>query len=156
MRKTVVFALVFGLMSFGAPVGLFAQAARQGSIAGEALDAGGRPLANIPVELLQAVAGQPVGGVLQTTTTDSRGAWTFTNLEGGDYVVRIIVNGQIAGIPVSLGPGAGLFNLVIVAPSSASAVPVFLLALGPLLATTVVVAAVAAVITTVVVVTDGS
>ena len=72
MRKAVVFALVFGLKSFGAPVGLFAQAAQQGLIAGEALDAGGRPLANIPVELLQAVAGQPVGSAVQTTTTDSR------------------------------------------------------------------------------------
>ncbi len=155
MRKAVASVLVFGLLSFGAPVGLFAQAARQGSIAGEALDAGGRPLANIPVELLQAVAGQPVGGVLQTTTTDSRGAWIFANVEAGDYVVRIVVSGQIAGIPVSLGPGAGLSNLVIVAPSSAAPAPVFL-GLGALLGTVVAVSVVAAVITTVVILNDGS
>ena len=101
-------------------MGLFAQAVQQGSIAGEALDAGGRPLANIPVELLRAVAGQPVGGAVQTTTTDSRGAWTFTNLAAGDYVVRIIVNGQIAGVPVSIGAGESFGGVLIVAPSAAA------------------------------------
>ena len=84
MRKVVASVLVLGLMSFGAPVGLLAQAAQQASISGEALDAGGRPLANIRVDLLEAAAGQPVGGVLQTTTTTSEGAWTFTSVEPGD------------------------------------------------------------------------
>ena len=154
MRKAVASVLVFGLVSFGAPVGLFAQAAQPGSIAGEALDAGGRPLANIPVELLQAAAGQPIGGVLQTTTTDSRGAWTFAYVEAGDYVVRIAISDQVAGIPVSLDPGAELSNLVIVAPSSAAAVPVFA-ALGPLLGT-VVVASVVTVVAVTTVIATGS
>jgi hypothetical protein len=119
MRKAGVFVLILGLMSLGAPVGLFARAAQQGSIAGEALDTGGRPLTNIPVELLQAVAGQPVGGAVQTTTTDSRGAWTFTNVEAGDYVARIMAGGQFAGIPVVVTAGVAVTNQVIVAPSLA-------------------------------------
>ena len=120
MRKAGVFVLILGLMSLGTPAGLFAQAAQQGSIAGEALDAGGRPLANIPVELLQAVAGQPVGGAVQTTTTDSRGAWTFTNVEAGDYVVRILASGQVAGIPVVVTAGVAVTGQLIVAPSLAT------------------------------------
>lgn len=120
MRKAGVLVLILGLMSLGTPAGLFAQAAQQGSIAGEALDAGGRPLANIPVELLQAIAGQPIGGAVQTTTTDSRGAWTFTNVEAGDYVVRIMAGGQVAGIPVVVTAGVAVTNQLIVAPSLAT------------------------------------
>lgn len=153
MRKAVIPVLIVGLMTFGAPVGLFAQAAQQGSIGGEALDAGGRPLAYVAVELLQAVAGQPVGSVLQTTVTDSSGAWNFANVEAGDYVVRIIVSGEIAGLSVSLGPGAGLSSLVIVAPSTATASPAFLAALGPGLGAVVVAGIVGAVVATVLIVT---
>lgn len=120
VRKAGVFVLILGLMSLGAPAGLFAQAVQQGSIAGEALDAGGRPLANIPVELLQVVAGQPVGGAVQTTTTDSRGAWTFTDVEAGDYVVRIMAGGQVSGIPVVVTAGAAVTDQLIVAPSLAT------------------------------------
>lgn len=120
VRKAGVVVLILGLMSLGAPVGLFAQAAQQGSIAGEALDAGGRPLANIPVELFHAVAGQPVGGALQTTVTDSRGGWAFTSVVAGDYIVRIMLSGQVAGIPVVVTAGAAVTDQLIVAPSLAT------------------------------------
>lgn len=148
MRKTVVSVLVLGLMSFGAPVGLFAQVAQQGSIAGEALDldAGGRPLANVRVELLQAVVGQPLGGAVQVTTTSSRGAWAFTGVEPGDYVVKLIVDGQVAGIPVVVGAGEVLNGLLIVAGSEANTDPAFLAGLSTtaLLATVGTIAALTA------------
>ena len=162
MRKMGVFVLILGLMSLGAPVGLFARAAQQGSIAGEALDAGGRPLANIPVELLQAVAGQPVGGAVQTTTTDSRGAWTFTNVEAGDYVVRIMAGGQVAGIPVVVTAGVAVTNQLIVAPSLATTAlqnqpagaPTAALSTGAIAG--IIAGVVGGVIATVLIVSDGS
>ena len=148
MRKLIALALVLVTISLGAPVGVFAQSpgsAQLGAISGETLDAGGRALVNLRVELVQA------GEVVQSTTTGSRGEWSFTNVAPGDYVVRMVINGQVAGSRVSLTPGQTIARALIVAPSAAAPSAVFLAALGLLGGALVTAAVVVAVVTTVVV-----
>ena len=150
MRKLIAVALVLAMTSLGAPVGALAQtstAALLGGVSGEALDAGGRALVGQRVELVQA------GQVIQTTTTGSRGEWTFANVPAGDYVVRIALNGRVAGIRVSVTPGQVLAGQQIVAASAGAASPAFLAGLGLLWGTVFAVVVAAAVVTTVVVVT---
>ena len=121
MRKPIAAILVLGLAVMGAPLGLMAQVpgVQQGVISGEAVDAGGRPLPNIRVQLLEAAGGgQSLRVVLQATLTGSQGEWTFTNVEPGEYVVQIVVNDHVAGIPVSVGAGAMVGGVLIVAPSA--------------------------------------
>ena len=122
MRKSIAAILVLGLVGMSAPVGLMAQAqgVQQGSIDGEALDVGGRPLPGVQVELFEAAGGQPIGVALQATVTNSRGQWSFAAVEPGEYVVRIVVNDLVAGIQVSVGAGATVAGLLIVAPSAAT------------------------------------
>lgn len=144
MRKLLSVALATVMFTVGAPTGLFAQsAATIGSINGEAVDAGGRAIAGQRVELVQS------GQVLQSTTTGTRGTFVFAALPAGDYVVRLQMNGQTAGVRVSVTSTAPVANAMIVAPSAAApsaaflTLPILLLLLG----------GAAAIITTVVVVT---
>lgn len=88
----------------------------RGTVSGQALDAGGRPLAYVRVELVEAVGAQPVGGVLQAVATDAQGAWAFGRVPDGDYVVRIATSGQAAGVAVSVTAGA-VGPVRIIAPS---------------------------------------
>lgn len=150
MRNAIVLVLVVVTASLGVPAQVFAQAAARvqaGTISGEVLDAGGRAVVNQRVELVQARE------VVQTTTSGSRGEWTFANVAPGDYVVRVVINGQVTGIRVTLTPGQAVSNALIVAPSAAAPSAAFLVALGPLFGTLVVAGVVAAVVTTVVVAT---
>jgi hypothetical protein len=150
VRKLLVLALVLVTVSVGVPAGLFAQVpapAQLATISGEAMDAGGRALINQRVELVRA--SEIVGSI----TTGSRGEWLFTNVTPGDYVVRVVVNGQVAGIRVSVAPGQTVANGVIVAPGAAAPSAAFLAALGVLGGTLVGAAIAAAIITTVIVVT---
>src|SRR5689334_9695260 len=127
MRKLFASALVLLTMTFGVPAGLFAQtpASAQGStVTGQTVDAAGRALPSLHVELVRD------GQVLQTVTTDSRGAWLFANVAPGVYVVRTVVNGQTAGVRVVVEAGQLVANQTIVAPTAATASPVFLAALG--------------------------
>jgi len=149
MRKLIAVALMMVVVSLGVPLGVSAQApvpARVGTISGEAVDAGGRALVNQRVDLVQA------GTVVQTTTTGVRGEWHFTNVAPGDYVVRIVMNGQVTGIRVSVAPGQAITGALIVAPSAAAPSAAFLAGLG-LLGTLVTIGVVAAVVTTVIIVT---
>lgn len=153
VRKLLALALVLVTGSLGVPAGIFAQApasAQLATISGEAVDAGGRALINQPVELVQA------GEIVRSTNTGSRGEWSFTNVTPGDYVVRVIVNGQVAGIRVSVTPGQTVANALIVAPSAAAPSAAFLVAALGLLGATVVVAAVVAAVVVTVVVATGS
>ena len=152
MRKLLALALVLVTASLGAPVGVFAQSpgsTQLGTISGETVDAGGRALVNQRVELVRA------GDVVQSTTTGSRGEWSFTNVAPDAYVVRTMVNGTVAGIRVSVTPGQMIAHALIVAPSAAAPSAAFLAALG-LLGGTLLGAAVVAVIVTTVVVVTGS
>lgn len=152
VRKLLAVALVLVTVSFGVPAGVFAQVparAQLATISGTAVDAGGRALMNQRVELVRATE------VVGSTITGSRGEWLFTNVTPGDYVVRVIVNGQVAGIRVSVAPGQTFANALIVAPSAAAPSAAFLAALG-LLGGTLIGAAVAAAIVVTVVVATGS
>lgn len=144
----MVLALVVLTASFGFPVQSFAQTApvvKHGTISGEAMDAGGRGIAQQRVELVQG------SQVLQVTMTGNRGEFTFAKVTPGDYVVRTMVNGHVTGIRVTVA-SASVANATIVAPSAAAPSGAFLAGLGPLLGTLVVGGIVAAVVTTVVVV----
>lgn len=150
MRKLLALALVLVTSSLGVPAGISAQVpapAQLATISGEAVDAGGRALISQQVELVQA------SEIVGSTTTGSRGEWILTNVTPGDYVVRVIVNGQVAGIRVSVTPGQSVINALIVAPSAAAPSAAFLAGLGALGGTLVGIAIVAAIITTIVLVT---
>ncbi len=156
MRKLLALALVLVTVSFGAPVGVFAQSPAQspgsaqlGTISGETVDAGGRALVNQRMELVRGAE------VVQSTTTGSRGEWSFTNVAPGEYVVRAVVNGTVAGIRVSVTPGQTVANALIVAPSAAAPSAAFLFLLGPLFFTAIT-AVIAAVIVSTVVLATGS
>jgi hypothetical protein len=142
--------LVLVTVSLGVPRGISAQApapAKLATISGQATDAGGRALINQRVELVRA------GEIVNSTITGTRGEWLLTNVTPGDYVVRIVVNGQVAGVRVSVAPGQTVANALIVAPGAAAPSAAFLAALGLLGGTLVGAAIAAAIITTVVVVT---
>lgn len=150
MRKLLALALVLGVVSLGVPAGVFAQApasAQLATISGETVDAGGRALTNQRVELVRE------GEIVLSTNTGSRGEWSFTNITPGDYVVRVVINGQVAGIRVSVTPGQTVSNALIVAPSAAAPSAAFLAGLGLLGATLLTAAIIAAIVITVVVAT---
>ena len=88
-----------------------------GSVSGQALDVGGRPLARVTVELIEAVGARPVGRVVRATATDAAGAWAFARVPPGDYVARVALGGQTAGVAVSVRGTAE--HVRIVAPSIA-------------------------------------
>ena len=94
--------------------------ARAASVLGEAIDATGRPLARARVELLHALAGRPVGAPMVATATDTDGRWSFDAVEAGEYVVRLLVNGQRTGVPVVVESGDRLDGVRIVAPTAAA------------------------------------
>lgn len=131
MRTLIALSLVVAMALLGAPVSLLAQsaqAARPGAVSGEALDAGGRALVNQRVELVQTTQ------VVQTTTTGTRGEWTFSHVAPGDYVVRtLLANGQTAGVRVSVAPGQTVANTLIVSPSAAVPSAAFIANLDPAL-----------------------
>lgn len=114
MRKLIALALAVVTLTFGVPASMLAQTtlSLRGSITGEAVDAGGRAVAAQRVELVQS------GQVVQTTITASNGRFTFSNVADGDYIVRVLVNGQPAGVRVTLAPGATVANALIVTPSA--------------------------------------
>jgi hypothetical protein len=150
MRRVLAVLLVGMVATLGVPLAA-AQApasgrAAAGTISGEAMDAGGRPVVNQRVELVQS------GVILQSTTTGPRGEWAFVGVAPGDYIVRLVVNGQVTGIRVALGPGQAVTDAVIVAPSAAAPSAAFLAAL-PLLASIAIVTGIAAAVITVIVVT---
>ena len=143
--------LVLVTASLGAPITSFAQSskiAQLGTISGEVVDAGGQALASQRVELVQT------GNiVLQTTTSGSRGEWMLTNVAPGEYTVRTMINGHIAGSRVTVAVGQSMAHALIVAPSAAAPSAAFMAALGILGGTLVGAGLAAVVISTVIYVT---
>jgi hypothetical protein len=140
MRKLVAVSLAGLLVLIGIPAVAQAQSTfRAAAVSGQVVDASGRGAVGQRVELVE------YGAVMQTTNTTSRGAFTFTSVPSGDYVVRTMVNSTPAGIRVSVNPGVSVTNATIVLPSVAapSGPPLIglVFSLGPILGTFVVVAA---------------
>lgn len=109
--------LVMAAVAVAAP----GYAAEPGSMAGQALSAVGQPVPNATVELFEAWTGRPLGGVLQSTVTDSGGGWQFTGVQPGDYIVRVTVGQQSVATPVSLAVEQALAGVQVVLPSTATA-----------------------------------
>lgn len=94
-----------------------------GRVSGHVLDAGGRPLADLPVHLMESSQGEPAGVPVRTAVTDGGGAWSFGAVPVGEYVVRVMDRGRTTGLPVSVTDASGASGLVIVAPSLLSSGP---------------------------------
>lgn len=95
------------------------RAAGPSSIAGHVHVGARRGIADVRVELLEAVSGRPVGTPLLVTTTDSRGAWAFNGLAPGDYVLRVVECGYMSGLPVTLSSGETTAALILDLPVAA-------------------------------------
>ena len=92
-------------------------AATAGPVSGHALDAGGRALAGVRIELVRATQDRPVGLPARVQRTDAQGAWSFRSVPAGEYVVRMTHGDRSTGVPVSVSDGTGARGVVIVAPS---------------------------------------
>ena len=152
MKKLTALVLVLVTASLGFPTVGFAQARANASLAtisGETLDAGGRALVSQRIELVRD------SEVLNSTLSGSRGEWSFTNVAPGEYVVRTVINGMVAGARVSVTPGQMMARALIVAPSASAPAPAFLAALG-LLGGSLLIAGIAAVIITTIVIKNKS
>ena len=88
-----------------------------GSVSGRAVDATGRPLANLRVELVEAFRGHPVGVPVQASLTDRRGAWSFSGVSAGQYVVRMVQRQRMTGVAVSVADASEVVDVSLVAPS---------------------------------------
>ena len=82
-------------------------AATAGSVSGQALDAVGRPLAGVRIELVHAVESRPVGVPARVQRTDAQGAWSFGSVPAGEYVVRMSHRDRTTGVPVSVADSTG-------------------------------------------------
>lgn len=111
--RALVAAALAAVLSGASPV--LAESA--GWVSGHVLDAGGRPLAGLRVDLFGARQGQPVGVPMQASRTDGRGAWSFSSVPAGEYVVRTVYRDRTAGVPVSVAEASEVTGVVIVAPS---------------------------------------
>ena len=91
-----------------------------GAVAGRLLDEAGEALRNVTAGLFAAEGGEPVGDALQTTcVTDPRGAWAFSGVTPGEYVVQAVLGEQVFGAAVTVGSTLSA-GVLIVVPSAAA------------------------------------
>jgi len=152
MRKTVSIALTLMMVSAGAQSGLLAAAQQPvGDLTGVARGGYMQTLGQVRVQLRSIQSGELVGA----TTTADAGAFSFSGVPVGDYVVEIVdAAGKIRGVgaPVQVTAGATAATSVI-APSiggAAAAGGFHLLGMGPVTSLSVLGAAAAASVTAVV------
>jgi hypothetical protein len=96
MRRLIALALMFTLSGVG-PALAAPQAPRSASISGDATNALGQPAAQMTVQLRNAANGE----VVATTTSAANGAFSFTGLAAGTYLVEAV---NAAGQVVSTSP----------------------------------------------------
>ena len=82
-------------------------AATAGPVSGNVLDAGGRPLAGVRIELVHSVESRPVGVPARVQRTDAQGAWSFRSVPAGEYVVRMSQHDRTSGVPVAVADSTG-------------------------------------------------
>jgi hypothetical protein len=105
MKRLLALTLAVALVGIGIPVTAGA-AARQGtaSLAGIAKNAGGQALPNYTVRLRNVANGQLAG----TTTSNVEGAFSFTGLAQGNYVIEVVdAAGRIIATSTSISVAAG-------------------------------------------------
>lgn len=124
MKRFFASALIVALVALGAPAAPFAAAPQVGStISGFAKEAGGQPAANVVVRLRNVDNGQ-IAGVVRTEPT---GAFTFTNVPAGSYVVEIVDGaGRVLATGASIGlvQKATVGGIIVTLPASAKAAAV--------------------------------
>ncbi len=124
MKRTFASALIVALIALGVPVAPLAAAPQvAGTISGLAKEAGGQPAANVLVRLRNLDNSQ-VAGIVRTEPT---GAFTFTNVPAGRYVIEIVDSANrvlAASAPVALAQTATMGGLIVTLPASAKAAAV--------------------------------
>ena len=122
MKKLIASVLVLALAIAATPINLIAAgklAQNTGQIAGNAVIEG-KPMGNVTVRLRNVDTGQLVG----STTTNAQGAFSFSGLPPGNFVVETVAaNGTILGTSatVSLVAGAMIAGAVTVSTTAAAA-----------------------------------
>ena len=108
MRRIPVIALIFALLFSGSPL-LAAPAGRAtqgtlGTVSGTASNSTGQAIAKATVQLRDVATGQ----LVSTTQSGATGAFTFTGVPAGNFVVEVVnAAGQIIGTSASITVAAG-------------------------------------------------
>ena len=121
LRVLMALLVLAALSSLSGGATLRAESA--GLVSGRVVNAVGRPLAGLRVELIEALRGRPVGVALRVNLTDARGAWSFGDVPAGGYVVRMVDGERITGVPVHVSEASVVAGVTIVAPSLAAPRP---------------------------------
>ena len=111
--RVLIVAVLIATLSGAVPL----LAATAGPVSGRAVDAGGRPLAGVRIELVRATGSRSAGLPAQVQQTDARGTWSFRSVPAGEYVVRMSHDDRTTGVPVAVVDNTGVPGVVIVAPS---------------------------------------
>jgi len=104
IRRALALTLATALVLMAIPTPTFAQAP-DGQISGTAHNHAGQTLANTTVRVRSIANGQIVG----TTTSNASGAFSFTGLPAGQYVVEVVnASGAVVGSSstITLATGA--------------------------------------------------
>jgi len=130
MQRSFASALIVALIALGVPVAPLAAAPQvTGAISGLAKEAGGQPAANVLVRLRNVDNGQ-VAGIVRTEPT---GAFTFTNVPAGSYVIEIVDSANrvlAASAPIALAQKATMGGLIVTLPASEKAAAAVVAAAG--------------------------
>jgi hypothetical protein len=120
-KRILATAMVVAMALTCAPASIFAAQAPAGTISGTATSQGGQSLANMTAQLRNLATKQLVG----TTTTNAQGAFTFTGLNPGQFMVEIVnAQGAIVGTTsaITLSAGAMVATGVTVTAVAAGAI----------------------------------
>jgi hypothetical protein len=119
MRRIVVLVLALTFAVQTASTFAFAAAAQgTATLAGTARSSSGQPIQNCTVQLRDVLTGQLIG----TTKCDRAGAFVFTNLNPGNYVVEVVnAEGVVIGTSAVSAVAAGATVAISVTAAAAAA-----------------------------------
>lgn len=111
MRRLTALALVFAFAVVVSPAPLVIAQEQTGGVAGTAADPSKNPLANHTVRLRNVQTGQ----ITSSTTSTANGAFSFSGITPGNYVVEIVNSaGNIVGTSSAVAVTAGTVATVTV------------------------------------------
>ena len=118
MKRILALALAAALVALGLPLPVAAGQQTLGSIAGVARDVGAKPLANSTVRLRNV----STGGLAATTTSNASGAFSFTGLSQGSYVIEVVnAAGQVIATSSAMTLTAGAMTISGIALTASAA-----------------------------------